>query len=82
MGSKERTLIERLSGEEQESLQRLCRCCCEGQNIPGEHAEKLLRLNLAEMTCGGLGPTSIGRHAAEALQANGNAHPAASPNAH
>lgn len=71
MGSKERKLMDQLSGEEQESLQRLCSCCCQKESIPGDHAETLLRLNLAEMTCGGLGPTSIGRHAAEALLVDG-----------
>lgn len=71
MGKKERELIEKLSGEELESLQSLCGCSCSSQRIPGDHAEKLLRLNLAEMTCGGLGLTSIGRHAAAALLANG-----------
>lgn len=75
MGKKERELVESLSDDEQQSLQRLCRCSCSSQNIPGDHAEKLLRLNLAEMTCGGLGPTSAGRHAAVTL-ANGNLHPA------
>lgn len=64
MGTKDRQLVESLSEDEQQSLQRLCRCSCSSQNIPGEHAEKLLKLNLAEMTCGGLGPTSAGRHAA------------------
>ena len=65
--------VESLSECEQKSLQRLCRCSCANQSIPGEHVEKLLRLNLAEMTCGGLGPTSAGRHAA-ALRANGKPH--------
>jgi hypothetical protein len=64
MGTKDRELVESLSEDEQDSLQRLCRCSCSNQNIPGEHAEKLLRLNLAEMTCGGLGPTAAGRNAA------------------
>lgn len=67
MGTKHRQLAESLSEEEQESLQRLCRCSCSNQKIPGEHAEKLLRLNLAEMTCGGLGPTAAGRQAAAAF---------------
>lgn len=69
MGSKERVLIARLSEEEQQSLRKLCRCCCKDQKIPGDHAEKLLILGLAEMTCGGLGPTSSGRHAAASLKA-------------
>ncbi len=69
MGSKERQLVARLSEEEQQSLRKLCRCCCKEQQIPNEHAEKLLILGLAEMTCGGLGPTSSGRHAAAALTA-------------
>lgn len=68
MGSKERILIARLSEEEQQSLRKLCRCCCKDQQIPGDHAEKLLILGLAEMTCGGLGPTSSGRHAAASLK--------------
>jgi hypothetical protein len=67
MGTKERALVESLSEDEQQSLQRLCRCSCSSQNIPGDHAERLLRLNFAEMTCGGLGPTSAGRHAASAF---------------
>lgn len=67
MGTKERALVESLSEDEQQSLQRLCRCSCSSQNIPGDHAEKLLRLNLAEMTCGGLGATSAGRHAVMAF---------------
>jgi hypothetical protein len=69
MGTKDRELAESLSEDEQESLRRLCRCSCSNQNIPGEHAEKLLRLNLAEMTCGGLGPTAAGRHAARFVKA-------------
>ena len=84
MGIKERELVESLSEEEQQSLRRLCGSCCSGHDIPGEHAEKLLKLNLAEMTCGGLGLTSAGRHAAYAFlmngkpPANGKAHGAAS----
>ncbi len=70
MGTKERDLVESLSEDEQRSLQRLCRCSCSSQNIPGDHAEKLLRLNFAEMTCGGLGPTSAGRHAVSSILAN------------
>ncbi len=68
MGSKERQLVARLSEEEQQSLRKLCRCCCKEQRIPDEHAEKLLILGLAEMTCGGIGPTSSGRHAAASLK--------------
>lgn len=64
MGTKDRELVESLSQDERESLLRLCRCSCSNQNIPGDHAEKLLRLNLAEMTCGGLGPTAAGRRMA------------------
>jgi hypothetical protein len=70
MGTRERELLERLSEEEQQSLRKLCRCCCKDQRIPGEHAEKLLILGLAEMTCGGLGPTSSGRHAVKSLLIN------------
>lgn len=70
MGIKERELVAGLSEEEQQSLRRLCQCCS-SQEIPGEHVEKLLKLNLAEMTCGGLGPTSAGRHAVEAFLMNG-----------
>lgn len=70
MGIKERELVASLSEEEQQSLRRLCHCCS-GHEIPGEHAEKLLKLNLAEMTCGGLGPTSAGRHAVDAFLVNG-----------
>ena len=69
MRSKERQLISRLSEDEQQSLRKLCGCCCKDQEIPGDHAEKLLVLGLAEMTCGGLGPTSSGRHAAASLKA-------------
>lgn len=68
MGHKDRELIESLSEDEQQSLAKLCRCSCHNQSIPGEHAEKLLRLNLAEMTCGGLGPTSAGRKAAASFR--------------
>ena len=74
MGTKERELVESLSEDEQQSLQRLCRCSCSNQNIPGDHAEKLLKLNLAEMTCGGIGATSAGRHAVSAFLANGRSH--------
>ena len=69
MRTKDRELLAQLSEDEQRSLQKLCRCCCTDQKIPGAHAEKLLILGLAEMTCGGLGPTSYGRHAATALSA-------------
>ena len=64
MRIKDTELLRRLSEEEQQSLRKLCRCCCKDQKIPADHAEKLLILGLAEMTCGGLGPTSYGRHAA------------------
>ena len=67
MRIKDSELLARLSEDEQRSLRKLCRCCCREQNIPGDHAEKLLILGLAEMTCGGLGLTSYGRHAAAAL---------------
>lgn len=62
MWRKERELLEKLTDEERSSLCDLCRCGCD-RTIPGEHAERLLDLGLAELTCGGLGPTSAGRHA-------------------
>jgi len=62
MWSRERELLKKLSDEERASLSRLCGCGCV-KKIPGEHAEKLMTLGLAELTCGGLGPTSSGRHA-------------------
>ena len=61
MWSRERELLAKLSEDEQTSLKELCKCGC--RDIPGDHAEKLLGLGLAELTCGGLGPTSAGRHA-------------------
>jgi hypothetical protein len=67
MRTKHTELLGRLSEEEQQSLRKLCRCCCKGQDIPGDHAEKFLIIGLAEMTCGGLGPTSYGRHVAAVL---------------
>ena len=70
MRTKDSELLSRLSQEEQQSLRRLCKCCCKDQQIPGDHAEKLLILGLAEMTCGGLGATSFGRHAAASLRVN------------
>ena len=70
MRIKDRELLAQLSEDEQQSLHKLCRCCCKDQKIPGAHAEKLLILGLAEMTCGGLGPTSYGRHAAASLLVN------------
>ena len=62
MWSRERELLAQLTDDERASLGKLCRCGCD-QRIPGEHAEHLLSLGLAELTCGGLGPTSAGRHA-------------------
>ena len=62
MWCKERELLAKLTDDEQASLNKLCRCGCTPK-IPGEHAEKFLVLGLAELTCGGLGPTSSGRHA-------------------
>jgi hypothetical protein len=73
MRTKNSDLLGRLSNEEQQSLRKLCRCCCKDQKIPADHAEKLLILGLAEMTCGGLGPTSSGRQAAASLQVQGRA---------
>ncbi len=70
MRTKCSELLARLSEDEQQSLRDLCRCCCLDQKIPALHAEKLLILGLAEMTCGGLGPTSYGRHAAASLLVN------------
>jgi hypothetical protein len=70
MRIKDSELLQRLSEEEQQSLRKLCQCCCKDQKIPADHAEKLLILGLAEMTCGGLGPTSYGRHAANSLRVN------------
>lgn len=70
MRTKDSELLNRLSEEERQSLRKLCKCCCKDQRIPGDHAEKLLILGLAEMTCGGLGPTSYGRNAAAALVVN------------
>ncbi len=67
MRIKDSELRARLSEEEQQSLRKLCKCCCKDQKIPADHAEKLLILGLAEMTCGGLGPTNYGRHAAAVL---------------
>lgn len=61
MWSREQELLGKLSDEEQASLKSLCTCGC--NQIPGDHAEKLMTLGLAEFTCGGLGPTSAGRHA-------------------
>jgi hypothetical protein len=70
MRIKDSELLRRLSEEERQSLRKLCRCCCKDQKIPADHAEKLLILGLAEMTCGGLGPTSYGQHAAGLLVVN------------
>lgn len=75
MRTKERELLDRLSDEEQQSLRRLCRSSCRGDSIPGEHAETLLKLGFAEMTCGGLGPSSAGRHAVSAYLADGGSRP-------
>jgi hypothetical protein len=68
MRDKNRYILASLSEEEKQSLVKLCRCCCKDDKIPGAHAEKLLTLGLAEMTCGGLGPTSYGRQAAALLR--------------
>lgn len=62
MWRREQELLGKLSDEEKASLKSLCSCGCSGK-IPGDHAEKLMTLGLAELTCGGLGPTSAGRHA-------------------
>ena len=62
MWSKECELLEKLSDAERASLSKLCRSGS-SHGIPLEHAEKLHELGLAELTCGGLGPTSAGRHA-------------------
>lgn len=70
MRTKESDLFDRLSESEQSSLRKLCRCSCYNQKIPVEHAEKLLSLGLAELTCGGLGPTCAGRHAVSHLMAD------------
>ena len=64
MWSKECELLKKLTDAELESLTKLCRCgSCDG--IPMEHTAKLHELGLAELTCGGLGPTSAGRHAVQ-----------------
>lgn len=62
MWSNARELLAKLSDDERKSLTKLCSCSC-NRGIPGEHAEKLLDLGLAELTCGGLGPSSAGKHA-------------------
>lgn len=62
MWSKERELLARLSDDEQASLKKLCSCGVD-RDIPGAHADKLLNLGFAELTCGGLGPTGAGKHA-------------------
>ena len=62
MWSKECELLAKLSDAERESLVKLCRSGS-SDGIPLEHTTKLHDLGLAELTCGGLGPTSAGRHA-------------------
>ncbi|MEM7423428.1 MAG: hypothetical protein AAF334_06870 [Pseudomonadota bacterium] len=69
MLSKREQLLARLSDEEQVSLRKLCACGCDN-DIPGDHAEKLLGLGLAELTCGGLGPSCSGRSAVARLVAS------------
>ena len=61
MLSRKSELLSKLSVEELASLRTLCSGGC-GQKVSGEHAEKLLGLGLAELTCGGLGPSCAGRN--------------------
>ncbi|MEM0987737.1 MAG: hypothetical protein AAGK00_02575 [Pseudomonadota bacterium] len=62
MGSKNHRLFEELTQDEQASLERLCGSACRN-DIPVDHAHKFLGMGLAEVTCGGLGPTRTGKQA-------------------
>ena len=53
-----------LSEDEFASLVRLTACGCD-RAIPVEHGDKLLALGLAELTCGGLGPSCAGKRMAK-----------------
>ena len=60
-------LLDSLSEEELASLIQLCRSGSH-HGIPIAHGDRLHELGLAELTCGGLGPTSKGRQAVRCLQ--------------
>ena len=62
MGSKNHKLLEELSEDEQQSLEKICGTSCRN-DIPDDHAHKFLDLGLAEVTCGELGPTRTGKQA-------------------